>query len=264
MHEKIAKNPDEIRIIVRTCGERTTQKCVELCEKQGTTDIIEAVPFGESLRKSYKTAMNYPSKWVCMIDADVLLLPGTLQAAITELNNADAIGKHTYFCLDGFCQDKIMMKRRRAGIHIYRTELLEQGYQYIDDLQLKPESHVRKSMALEGFPTYSKSPITFGLHDYEQYYVDLWRKSVCQTQKLPKRAIIAAPTWKILSTSTGAKKDDDFLVIYEAHKYGIKRTPQIVIDKNVDYDAAANLARLNIIEKEALPVGKIKIEGNIL
>lgn len=264
MHDKNSKNPDEIRIIVRTCGERTTQKCVELCEKQGTTEIIDAVPFGESLRKSYKTAMNYPSKWVCMIDADVLLLPNTLQAAITELNNADAIGKHTYFCLDGFCQDKIMMKRRRAGIHIYRTELLKQAYQYIDDAQLKPESHVRKSMALEGFPTYSKSPITFGFHDYEQFYADIWRKSVCQTQKLPKRAIIAAPTWKILSTRTGAKKDDDFLVIYEAHKYGIKHNPQIVIDKNVDYDAAANLARLNIIEKEALPVGKIKIEGNIL
>lgn len=264
MHDKNSKNPDEIRIIVRTCGERTTQKCVELCEKQGTTEIIEAVPFGESLRKSYKTAMNYPSKWVCMIDADVLLLPGTLQAAITELNNADAIGKHTYFCLDGFCQDKIMMKRRRAGIHIYRTNLLEQAYKHIDDLQLKPESHVRKSMALEGFPTYSKSSITFGLHDYEQFYADIWRKSVCQTQKLPKRAIIAAPTWKILSTRTGAKKDDDFLVIYEAHKYGIKYNPQIVIDKNVDYDAAVNLARLNITEKKALPVGKIKIEGNIL
>ena len=264
MHGNIPKNPDEIRIIVRTCGERTTQKCVELSEIQGKTEVIEAVPFGESLRKSYKTAMNYPSKWVCMVDADVLLLPGTLQAAIAELNNADAMGKPPYFCLDGFVQDKIMLKRRRAGVHIYRTELLEQAYQYIDDLQLKPESHVRKSMALEGFPTYSKSPITFGLHDYEQFYTDLWRKSVCQTQKLPKRAIIAAPTWKILSNKTGAKKDDDYLVIFQAHKYGIKHNPQIVIDKNVDYDAAANIALLNLTEKEALTTGKIKIEGNIL
>jgi len=264
MRDNIQKNPDEIRIIVRTCGERTTQKCVELCEKQGKTEIIEAVPFGESLRKSYKTAENYPSKWVCMIDADVLLLPGTLQGAIAELNNADAMGKPPFFCLDGFCQDKIMMKRRRAGVHIYRTELLEQAYQYIDDLQLKPESHVRKSMALEGYRTYSKSPITFGLHDYEQFYTDLWRKSVCQTQKLPKRAIIAAPTWKILSTKTGAKKDDDYIVIYEAHKYGIKHNPQIVIDKNVDYDAAANIALLGLTEKEPMPTGKIKIEGNIL
>lgn len=260
MHDKNSKNPDEIRIIVRTCGERTTKKCAELCKKQGTTEIIEAVPFGESMRKSYKTAENYPSKWVCMIDADVLLLPGTLLAAIEELNNADAMGKPPYFCLDGFTQDKIMMKRRRAGIHIYRTELLEQAYQYIDDLQLKPESHVRKSMALEGFPTYSKSPITFGLHDYEQFYADIWRKSVCQTQKLPKRAIIAAPTWKILSS----KKDNDFLVIYEAHKYGLKTNPQIIIDKTVDYQAAENLTRLNISEKEPLTDGKIKIDGIVL
>lgn len=260
MHDKNSKNPDEIRIIVRTCGERTTEKCVQLCEKQGITEVVEAIPFGESLRKSYKTAMNYPSKWACMIDADVLLLPGMLQAAISELNNADAMGKPPYFCLDGFCQDKIMMKRRRAGIHIYRTELLERSYQYIDDLQLKPESHVRKSMALEGFPTYSKSPITFGLHDYEQYYTDLWRKSVCQTQKLPKRAIIAAPTWKILSS----KKDNDFLVIYEAHKHGLKTNPQIIIDKTVDYQAAENLTRLNITEKEPLTAEKIKIDGIVL
>ena len=63
--------------------------------------------------------------------------------------------------------------------------MLTTAMQYIDDDQLKPESHVRNCMAqYHAAPTHS-GKIVFGTHDHEQYYADLWRKAVCQTQNLP-------------------------------------------------------------------------------
>lgn len=231
-----------MQVIIRSAGERTENLCISLSEKHGAVHVIKAVPFGESIRQTYLQAIKTGQKWTTVIDADVLLYPDTIAMAIAELDNQP----QNVFCLDGKTDDKIMMKDRRAGVHIYRTALLEKALQYIDNNHIKPESNVRRKMEAQGFPTYT-GKIVFGKHDYEQFYCDLWRKTVCQTQKLAKLIKDKPNKWKRL-----AKRDLDYEVIYRAHEYGKKNITEIVIDVRIDYDAKNQLAKLGIKEKDAL------------
>jgi hypothetical protein len=228
-----------MKIIIRTCGERTTKECIRLAGKQGSVEVINAVPFGESIRLTYLKAMQYNQEWVPVVDADTLLYDNVLQPAINEL-----AGKNDkIFCLDGNTDDKILMKKRRAGIHIYRRELLSFAMRFIDNNHIKPESNIRRQMSDLGFPTYV-SGIVFGRHDYEQYYRDLWRKAVCQTRKLGGMIKNRPDRWKEL-----AKEDDDFFVIYHAHYYGKSLNEKIVIDRRQDFDAEENIKKLGLKEK---------------
>jgi len=228
-----------MKIIIRSIGERTEKECIRRAMLQGEVDVIRAYPFGEAIRQTYLLAMTYNQKWIPIIDADVLLFDGYLEKAIKELNRKP----DNVFCLDGKTKDKIMMKTRRAGIHIYRTALLQTALRHINNEKIKPESNVRRKMTSRGFPTYTGG-IVFGLHDYEQYYRDLWRKSVCQTRKL-KEATKKLEVWKKL-----LRKDLDYLVIYHAHLYGRELITKITIDARLDYGATEGLRNLGIQEKE--------------
>ena len=236
-----------MKIYVRCSGERTESACIKLAALQGEPVIIRARPFGEAIRECYRQGIKAGDKYTVVVDADVLLYPGTIARGINELESQPI----SIFCLDGKTDDKIMMRSRRAGIHIYRTGLLKTALDMVDDNYIKPESLVRQRMEARGHKTYV-GPIVFGRHDYDQYYRDLWRKSVAQTQKLGgvfhKKGEKIRHAWVRLTM-----KDPDYRVIYEAHKYGQKyKRGEIVIDIDKDYGAGKNLARLNIKEKGPL------------
>jgi hypothetical protein len=228
-------------IIVRASGERTEQVCIKSCEQQGNVHVIRAYPFGESIRQTYKKAMEFNQEWTPVIDADVVLYKNSIQKGLSEATIPQNI-----FCIDGRTDDKIMMKKRRAGVHIYRTALLEKALKFVDDLQLKPESHVRNQMDRLGFPTFSGAT-SFGRHDFDQYYRDLWRKSFCQTRKLKNMIKDRPHVWKSLSLT-----DLDYSVILEAHLCGIKYQGDIIIDARIDYGAEEGLRRLRLTEKRPM------------
>ncbi len=232
-----------MNIIIRTTGERTEKACIESCEQQGNVHIIRAYPFGESIRQTYEKALHLGQYWTPVIDADVVLYPKTISQGIREIPSICV--DDNYFCVDGRTDDKIIMKTRRAGIHIYRTELLETALKYIDSTQLKPESHVRREMERKGFLTFTGKTI-FGRHDFDQYYKDLWRKSVCQTKKLAKMIQKNNIRNKWIQL---AKVDLDYKVILAAHDWALKNNPEIVIDARIDYDAEEHLAMMGIKEK---------------
>lgn len=229
-----------MKIIIRTIGERTENECIRRCKLQGHVYIVREYPFGKAIKKTYELAMSFDQKWVPVIDADVLLHHDVLRQAIQQLQDKSI----KTFCWDGTTNDKIMMKNRRAGIHIYNSEMLKTAIQFIDNNQIKPETYVRKRMLKLGFPTL-KSNFVFGLHDYEQYYRDLWRKAICQTKKLAGMVGKRPVKWK-----KAARKDKDFYVIYEAYKWATKHKPNIIIDARNDFDAQFHLQRLKIKEKE--------------
>lgn len=232
-----------MQIVIRCCGERTEKKCIQLAKKQGNVHIIREVPFGKAIRETYKFGMNLLQKWLPVIDADVLLYPYVLTEAIKELNKHN---NKKIFCFDGKTDDKILMHARRAGIHIYRTAYLDRAVHMIDNNHIKPESNVRRKMERLGFPTFTNKMV-FGKHDYEQYYHDLWRKAVCQTKKLKNKIRNKPRIWLEKS-----KYDKDFLVIYYGHIFGLKHNPQIIIDKNCDFNAVEEIRKLGLKEKGKL------------
>ena len=232
-----------MNIIIRTTGERTEQACINSCKQQGDVHVIRAYPFGEAIRQTYELAIDLNQKWTPVIDADVIMYPDTIEKGVAEVGNARDV-----FCIDGRTDDKIMMKHRRAGIHIYRTEYLKRAFEFIDSNQLKPESHVRREMERKGFHTFTGRTI-FGRHDYEQYYKDLWRKSVCQTKKLAK---MIARSGIRNRWAEKALNDIDYRVILSAHEWAEKNNPEIFIDSRISYDAEENLQRLKIVEKKPI------------
>jgi hypothetical protein len=240
-----------IEIIIRACGERTELKCRGLAKQQGNIHVVSVRPFGQSIRETFRIGSGLSTKWVCVVDADTLLHAGVLQKAIEELDNAEKEGQNI-FCLDGNTIDKILMMPRRAGIHIYNRDLMGKALlqDWINDIdnQIKPETFCRNKMAELGHRTYLSSMI-FGTHDYEQYYRDLWRKAVCQTRKLKNMIRNKPDKWRQLSAT-----DNDYKVIYAAHRFGNKyiKDNEITIDIYNDYNAAENIEFLGLKEKESL------------
>ena len=232
-----------LQIIIRASGERTEGRCAKLARKQGKVHIIKAYPFGESLRQTYALGMTFEQEWTPVIDADVLLFDGVLKKAIDELNALKL--KEKVVCLDGKTKDKILMVNRRAGIHIYRTELFEKCLKYIDDGNLKPESNVRKRMHRIGYHTHVGN-IIFGEHDHEQYYKDLWRKAVCQAHKVGDmiKKNNCVKKWKAM-----IKADPDYKVILAAHDYG-KTLKSVKIDARKDYGGSDGIKKLGLKEKK--------------
>jgi len=235
-----------MQIIVRSCGERTEQKCIQLAKQHGRAHVVNALPFGETLRQSYELGQTFKQDWIPMVDADVLLYPGTLKTAVTMLKSMNK----NIFCWDGSTKDKIMIKKRRAGIHIYRRDLLSQAMQYIEDNQLKPESHVRREMQKNHGAVTHAEGFLFGMHDFEQYYRDLWRKSFAQSRKLAgmiRRNPRILKTWSLMSM-----RDNDYKVILAAHKLGRTYRGDIVIDARKNYGASSGLKKLGLKEKGRL------------
>jgi len=71
------KNLDEIlTVVIRSIGERTENKCYQLIEKQISKRnifIVRKRPFTESIKESFKIAIEEKRKWLLCIDADVLV-----------------------------------------------------------------------------------------------------------------------------------------------------------------------------------------------
>jgi hypothetical protein len=102
-----------------------------------------------------------------------------------------------------------------------------------------------------GYPTWSGENLTFGQHDYDQYYRDLWRKSVCQVWKLKKLLDKKQikKRWAAL-----AETDNDYKVIMAANKWGSQNTKceDIRIDVKQNFFAEEKIKELGLIEKGGL------------
>lgn len=229
----------DVRIIVRTVGERTTDECIRRASLEGDVNVISGqTPFYRVLEETYKLGMTYDQEWVPVVDADVLLTQGKLTAAVKMLSKMDGV-----FCLDGKTEDKILRMKRRAGIHIYRRDLLETALQYVSD-SIKPETRARQAMeSNHGQRTYV-GDIIFGLHDYEQYYRDLYRKAYLQTKKLGGKIGRVKKKYPML-----AQQDNDYKAILAGHRAGTERRYRHVFDASQYYGADEAIASLGLQEK---------------
>lgn len=235
-----------MKIIVRASGERTEAECIRRASLEGEVVVVRGLtPFWVALRETYRIGVEFNQPWVPVVDADVLLYQGVIQAAIDSLIGAD------YFCLDGKTDDKILVTTRRAGIHIYNRELLPLALQYVRN-SIKPETRVRQVMERKHNGLTYVGDIVFGQHDYEQYYCDLYRKAYLQTVKLGTKVPRYKSKWRGL-----AKVDDDYRVIIAGHQAGNARRFKHVFDASQYYAAGGAITRLGLTEKglyAAVPV----------
>lgn len=175
-----------ITAVIRSAGERTEQVCLHLLRQQvapSRIHVIHEIPFEKALSRCYQIGIQSGSEWLLTLDADVLLLPRAVDSLVAEAKKMPG-----RFCqVEGFVFDNLLRCWRPAGNRVYRVALLGQAIRAVPPpgAELRPERAVLRTLARGGYPS-RRVAVPVGLHDFEQYYRDLYRKAFVHAQKHTK------------------------------------------------------------------------------
>lgn len=217
---------DNVTVIIRSVRERTEEVCKKLILEQGIEEedlfIVREVPFSKSMRVSFETGIEQGKKWTLCIDADVLLKRDSIE---TLLRFAES-QKENVCEVQAFVLDKFFSGPRQAGNHLYRTSLLPEVIQRIPEegTDIRPETYTIARMNEDGYPWELLTNV-IGIHDDEQYNMDVYRKAFVQAVKHLDRAELLVNHWK-----KNVHKDQDFLIALRAFSDSIKNTEEIYIN----------------------------------
>jgi hypothetical protein len=232
--------------VIRAAGERTRDICRQIVIKElNEKDVymIECTPFEEALRESYRIGMNSDKKWMITIDADVLPRAGFL-------SEIDAITKHLpdkIFTFKAMIFDKLFLTHRMAGFRVYRNKFLHTAMGYIpaNGEVIRPESYTIRKMEEAGYKTKVFEYVA-GVHDYEQYYKDIYRKAYFHAAKHTGHIAESFTTWREKS-----EHDPDYRVALKGAVDGLLAADQPKPDIRYFETISDNAVReLGLVEKD--------------
>jgi hypothetical protein len=238
----------DLLAVIRSSGERSFEACKALLAREIPGVSIHAVeqrPFEAALRSCYRLGMESGAPWMLTLDGDVLVKGG---AVMDLLREARRLPRH-FVQVEGLIHDKLLGEYRNAGHRIYRTAHLPAALAVLPapGTELRPEFETLQRLERRGFPS-AQCGVVLGVHDYEQYYRDLYRKAFVHGQKHPHWLSERVPKWRAL-----AEADRDFLVATRGFLDGFQARARAVIDAG-QYGALADeaLDDLGLEEKPAL------------
>jgi hypothetical protein len=245
---------DNVTIVVRSSGERTEELCKEFILAQdvdlSNVFVVKEIPFSASMRKSFTIGIENSLFWTFCIDADVLLRPGAV-AGMLRL----AQEKEDHFCeIQGLVLDKFFGGPRDAGNHLYRTSLLDNLITKIpaEGEDIRPEYYALQKMTSAGY-SWQTVPCLLGLHDFEQYYRDIFRKCFVQAHKHVHYTDLFLSVWR-----NNVMKDKDYWVALQGFAAGVKHTNDVRINVRQEiYKQEYNT--LQIDEKKSLSPNGLSI-----
>ena len=245
---------ENVCVIIRSAGERTEQLCKKLIIEQGISlenlIVIKEAPFSAALKKSYQLGIESGLKWTLCNDADVLLRPGAVETMVHFAEHQDE-----QVCeIQGYILDKFYGGPRNGGIHLYRTSLLPKMLKGIppEGVNIRPEDHTIKAMAAIGYSA-KTVPFLVGLHDFEQYYLDIFRKCFIHAHKHLDKAELLLSIWREKATS-----DMDYAVALHGFASGVEHYGEVFIDSRQEIYQNL-LSKYQIQEKEALALEKYSL-----
>lgn len=234
-------------IVIRSSGERTLEVCKKLLQVQSKDFIIHTVeeqPFDAALLSCYKIGLSSGADWLITVDADMLLFDGSIETLLTEAK----VMPDNYFQLQGTIFDNITGTIRWAGPRIYRTAYLGKAIKFLEtsENRIRPEYSTIQHMIQCGYPSRSISQ-TLCLHDYDQFYKDLYRKAFIHAIKHEELIIDLIRRCKLLMET-----NPDFRVILKGLVDGIGSTGNISIDTRLFHRKAESaLSELHLEEKRS-------------
>jgi hypothetical protein len=244
-----------VTAVIRSAGERTELICLQLLGQQLAEDqirVVREVPFERALLSCYEIGINSGSDWLLTLDADVLLLPNAVECLIAEAQKMPG-----NFCqVEGFIFDNIFRCWRPAGNRVYRVAHLPQAIRAVPPpgAEIRPERAVLQAMAWRGHPS-RRVALRVGLHDFEQYYRDLYRKAYVHAQKHSKKVLLWA------GDESPAFDDAELAVVRRGFRDGAASTTAVKIDKTFLRDAEQHaLQELGVVEKHPL----VRLSGHDL
>ena len=236
----------DIVVVIRSAGERTLGLCKEIVQRQVDEDqiqIIEEKPFFKAVKKTIEIGSESSAKYLLALDADMILYPDTIDYAIHSATEVD-FDKHlrlTFFVMDKF------RGKTRAGIHLYNNKHSKKIYEFLKEINtdtffLRPESENMRRCAEQNNLHFKYFPNQIvGMHDYYQYYKDLYIKYRLRLKRCEKDGIVDEVKTQIKTKLKENIDDTDYLFVYE-----------IFTADNVDMDISEFLKKCGITEKPPL------------
>jgi hypothetical protein len=172
-----------LTVVIRCAGERTETLCVNTVKVQAQGAevlLVREAPFATALHRSMELAIERGRRWSLLMDADVLLASWAFESLVDELSG---MGR-PFYMLNGLVLDRMFLAPAHAGVHAYETRHLVRALDFMEAARedQRPESRLSSEMARLGVPTV-RSRLVLGLHDFEQYYRDLYRKAFVRSFK---------------------------------------------------------------------------------
>ncbi|MCH2213510.1 MAG: hypothetical protein MK110_19605 [Fuerstiella sp.] len=239
----------DVLIVIRSAGERTTQLCESLLSRQVVPEhirTIREVPFSQAVIRTFELGLKFGLPWTVAVDADVLVHPRAVHSLVAL---AEA-GCASDFRLDVRLIDKLFGVPRCVGMHLYRTSHLDQALCFARACERvhRPEYHVVEQMRTVGY-TDSEVEAVLGLHDFEQFYGDLYRKGFVHAQKHAELQEPLTRMWKRWSVV-----DPDFQAVLAGSKSGRDTGGTAVTDARQFTRSLADLGLKNLSEKPPLEI----------
>lgn len=238
-----------VAVIIRSVGERTEALCRHLVEQQVSPEhvvVIHERPFSKAVQRSFEIGLDFRLDWTLCVDADVLLREDGIQMLVEE---ASKLPEST-FTFSGCMIDKLLGHSRPGGGHLYRTRHCQKALEFIEesDAQIRPETYVKVRMRQCGYPDIVDEEIVIGIHDFEQYYADIYRKAIVHTHKFNQRLAYAGKMWERL-----ANVDQDYQVALWGFRVGQLFEGKISINRDIFPEEIDTLLKLaNMTEKPPL------------
>lgn len=235
-----------VAVIIRSVGERTETLCRHLVEQQVPSShvvVINERPFSKAVQRTFEIGLDFRKDWTLAVDADMLLQ----QNAISELISAIEKMPENSFSLDGRLWDKLLGHLRVGGPHLYRTNMLPKAIEFVREAvdTIRPESYVKEKMAEVNDLHYKvANQIVVGLHDYEQFYTDIYRKAILHTRKFSALMGYLVPMWSRLK-----EDDDDFLVALWGYRAGQILEDNITPNRDLFPDEMINFLKFHGMEE---------------
>lgn len=210
--------------VLRSAGERTKGLAMELLQRAGSpVEVIEVTPFSAAIKRTLEVGIENHSDWVMCIDADVLIRKEGVEELLSLAEKAD----EKIFEIQGLVLDKFFPIKRPAGNHLFRVKYAREAMELIPEegTSLRPESDMMKAMVNKGYAI-QQSSVLVGLHDYEQYFKDIYRKCFLQAKKHHWILHEVEKYWMDL-----AANDRDFEVALWALRSGKIYGGEVLVDK---------------------------------
>jgi len=171
-------------VVIRSAGERTEELCRYLAAQQVPEEnvvVIHEHPFSRAVLKSFEVGLDFGLPWTICLDADVVLRQGAISEMVALATTQDP----TTFLVEMQTLDKFTGGPQNRGAYVYRTALLDRARQFVpsDEQTMRAGTFVTRKMNAIGC-SFVITDLLLGVHEYEQYYRDIYAKKLFRARKV--------------------------------------------------------------------------------
>jgi len=239
--------------VIRSAGERTKDACIRLImefAKKEDIFVVEKSPFSNALKECFEIAENSNADWMICIDADTLIY----KEGILKLMEVALKADEEICYVQGLTIDKFIPIYRSPGNGIYRNSLAKEYQTALINAKesIRPETAVMQEVLKLDYKML-RTKIVVGIHDYHQWYRDIYRKIFTHTRKHQNIIQDTLKIWEALEN-----EDTDFQVAIASMKVSNSYRGFIDVHKNFRSEEAQKVMYfLGLKEKEILDVSRI-------